>query len=159
MTAHSIPVLSEKRKKLQSRRRLRQNIPLLLMLLPVLAFYIIFKYLPMGGLVIAFKDYNFADGIFGSPWVGMKNFSLLFTGTNTLGIIRNTFVLSLLRLICGFPAPVILAILLNEVQRNWYRRSLQTVMYMPHFFSWVIMGGIISTIFAQDGVINQLIQM
>lgn len=113
----------------------------------------------MGGLVIAFKDYNFADGIFGSPWVGWKNFELLFSGANTLNIIRNTFVLSLLRLICGFPAPIILAILLNEVQRSWYRRSLQTIMYMPHFFSWVIMGGIISTIFAQDGVINQLVQL
>lgn len=159
MSVRTTTVLSEKGRKLQSRRRMKQNIPLLIMLLPVLIFYIVFKYAPMGGLVIAFKDYNFADGIFGSPWVGWKNFELLFSGANTLNIIRNTFVLSVLRLICGFPAPIILAILLNEVQRNWYRRSLQTIMYMPHFFSWVIMGGIISTIFAQDGVINQLIMM
>lgn len=143
-----------------NRRRLRQNIPLFLMLLPVLAFFIIFKYAPMGGLVIAFKDYNFADGVFGSPWVGLENFKLLFRGTNTLNIIRNTFVLSLLRLVCGFPAPIILALLLNEVRNAAYKKTLQTVLYIPHFFSWVIMGGIITSIFAQEtGVVNRFVQM
>jgi len=146
--------------RLQKSRRFKQNIPLLIMFIPVLFFYAIFKYLPMGGLVIAFKDYNFADGVFGSPWVGLKNFQMLFTGSNTVNIIRNTFVLSILRIIFGFPAPIILAILLNEVRKSWFKKSIQTIIYMPHFFSWVIIGGIITNIFSQEsGIINQFVKM
>ena len=142
------------------KRRLKRNIPLLIMFIPVFFFYAIFKYLPMGGLVIAFKDYNFADGIFGSSWAGLKNFRMLFTGTNTVNIIRNTFVLSILRIIFGFPAPIILAILLNEVRKSWFKKSIQTIIYMPHFFSWVIIGGIITNIFSQEsGIINQFVKM
>lgn len=146
--------------RLQKNLRFKQNIPLLVMFIPVLLFYVIFKYLPIGGLVIAFKDYNFADGIFGSQWVGLKNFHMLFNGTNTINIIRNTFVLSLLEIIFGFPAPIILAILLNEVRKSWFKKSIQTIIYVPHFFSWVIIGGIIANIFSQEsGIINHFVKM
>lgn len=138
--------------------RLRKNIPLLIMLIPVIAYYLIFKYGPMGGLVIAFKNYSFSKGIWGSQWVGLANFQLLFRGANTLNIIRNTFVLSVLRLIWGFPFPILLALMLNEVRSSIYKRTLQTILYIPHFFSWVIVGGIVTGIFAQEtGIVNQLI--
>ncbi len=146
--------------RLRKSRRFKQNIPLLIMFVPVILFYVIFKYLPMGGLMIAFKDYNFADGVFGSPWVGLKNFQMLFTGPNTVNIIRNTFILSVLRIIFGFPVPIILAILLNEVRKSWFKKSIQTIIYMPHFFSWVVIGGIVTDIFSQEsGIINIFVKM
>ncbi|WP_213581876.1 sugar ABC transporter permease [Paenibacillus sp. J2TS4] len=129
------------------------------MFIPVVAFYLIFKYAPMVGVIIAFKSYNFADGIFGSPWVGMKNFQLLFSNPNSLLIIRNTLMLSLLSLIIGFPFPIMLAILLNEVRRMWFKKTVQTLVFLPHFLSWVIVGGMVVTIFSQQsGVINHLLE-
>ncbi|MBD2844173.1 sugar ABC transporter permease [Paenibacillus sp. IB182496] len=142
-----------------SRKRFRQNIPLLAMFLPVVAFYVIFKYAPIAGNVIAFKDYNFFDGVFGSPWVGLHNFELLFTQSRTLSIIRNTLMLSLLQLLFGFPAPIILALMLNEVRKVLFRRVLQTIVYLPHFFNWVIIGGIVVTVFSMEaGTINHWIE-
>lgn len=121
--------------------------------------YLIFKYAPMGGLVIAFKRYNFSKGIWGSDWAGLYYFQMLFSGPATLNIIRNTFVLSVLRILFGFPAPIILALLLNEMRCERYKKALQTVLYIPHFFSWVIVGGIVSTVFSQEtGIINAIIK-
>ncbi len=141
------------------RRRFKQNVPLFAMFLPVIAFYLIFKYLPMGGLLIAFKKYQFSQGIFGSDWAGLYYFETLFSGPNTLNIIRNTFVLSLLRIVFGFPAPIILALLLNEMRCEKYKKTLQTVLYIPHFFSWVIVGTIVNTIFSQEvGIVNAVIK-
>ena len=145
--------------RLKRLRRLRQNIPLYLMFLPVIAFYIIFKYAPMAGLVIAFKKYMFNKGIWGSDWVGLYYFRLLFSGPSTLNIIRNTFVLSLLRILFGFPVPIILALLLNEMRSAPYKKALQTILYIPHFFSWVIVGGIVMTVFSQEvGIVNAVIK-
>ena len=146
--------------KLQRSKRFRQNIPLIIMFAPILIYYIVFKYLPMGGLIIAFKDFSLRQGIFGSQWAGLRNFRLIFTGTGTLNIIWNTFFLSILRLVAGFPAPIILAILLNEVRKNWYKKTIQTIIYLPHFFSWVIIGGIVITIFSQErGIVNHFVKM
>jgi len=146
--------------KLQRSKRFRQNIPLLIMFAPILIYYIVFKYLPMGGLIIAFKDFSLRQGIFGSPWAGLRNFRLIFTGTGTLNIIWNTFFLSILRLVAGFPAPIILAILLNEVREKWFKKPIQTIIYLPHFFSWVIIGGIVITIFSQErGIVNHFVTM
>ncbi|WP_414813247.1 ABC transporter permease [Paenibacillus sp. Soil766] len=144
--------------RLKRRRKLKQNIPLFIMLVPVIAYYILFKYWPMGGLVIAFKNYNFADGILGSSWVGLKNFKILFSSSNTLQILWNTFWLSFLSLIFGFPMPIFLAILLNEVRKSWFKRWVQTIVYLPHFFSWVIVSGIVLELFATDyGSINKVL--
>lgn len=141
-----------------SRMKVKQNLILYAMILPVLAFYVIFKYLPMGGLVIAFKHYNFTDGIFGSPWAGLDNYKLLFTTSNTIQIIWNTFWLSLLNLAVGFPIPIVLALMINEVGRSWFKKWIQTIVYLPHFFSWVIVAGIVLTLFATDnGSINKLL--
>ncbi len=138
------------------RKRLRQNIPYFILFAPVIAYFLVFKYAPIGGLIIAFKDYNFQDGVFGSPWVGLAQFETLFSNPQTLQIIRNTFVLSVLSLIIGFPFPILLAILMNEVRLSWFKRSVQTLVYLPHFLSWVIVSGMVVTIFATEGVINNL---
>lgn len=140
--------------------KVKQNLYLYAMILPVIAFYIIFKYIPMGGLVIAFKNYNFADGILGSPWVGWKNYELLFTTSNTVQIIWNTFWLSFLNLAVGFPIPIVLALMINEVRRTWFKKWIQTIVYLPHFFSWVIVSGIVLTLFATDnGSINKFLEL
>jgi putative aldouronate transport system permease protein len=142
-----------------NKKRFNQNMPLLIMFIPVVLFYLIFKYFPMFGLLIAFKDYNFADGILHSPWVGLKNFEVLFNQSQTLNIIRNTLWLSSLSLVFGFPVPIALAILLNEVRRLWFKKFVQTVVYLPHFLSWVVVGGLILTIFSMESsAINHWIE-
>lgn len=118
----------------QRLRRFKMNIPLILMFVPVIMFYLTFRYAPIGGLVMAFKDYNFYDGLWNSPWVGFQHFQTLFSDPRTVEIIRNTLFLSLLSIIIGFPIPIILAIMLNEVRNMAFKRTVQTVVYMPHFF-------------------------
>ncbi|MCK9861693.1 ABC transporter permease subunit [Paenibacillus sp. ATY16] len=128
----------------------KKNVPLMLMFAPALAYYLIFRYLPIGGLVISFENYNFFDGVFHSPWVGFKNFEMLFSNDKTLRIIWNTLWLSVLNLVVGFPVPIILALMINSVRRSWYKRFVQTVVYLPHFFSWVIVGGMVITLFSME---------
>ncbi|WP_082595219.1 MULTISPECIES: ABC transporter permease [Paenibacillus] len=132
-------------------KRLRENIPLLLMFIPVILFYLIFKYAPMAGLIIAFKDYNFFDGVFHSPWVGFEQFQKLFSDPNSLKIIRNTLLLSSLNIFVGFPFPILLAILLNEARKMWFKKIVQTLVYLPYFYSWIIVGGIVFSIFGIEG--------
>lgn len=140
-------------------KTLKQNLPLLLMFAPVAAYFLIFKYAPMVGLVIAFKQYGLADGIWGSPWTGLDNFNLLFSNPQMVNIIRNTLVLSLLKIIVGFPFPIMLALLLNEVKALWFKRVTQTLVYMPHFLNWVIIGGMVITLFSlESGMINQVLE-
>ncbi|MDF2922320.1 MAG: protein lplB [Paenibacillaceae bacterium] len=140
--------------------RMKESLPLLLMFIPGVLFYLMFKYAPMGGLVIAFKDYNFTDGILHSPWVGWDNFGNLFRQDQTINIVRNTLMLSGLSIICGFPVPIILAIMLNEARSMWFKRVVQTIVYMPHFFSWVIVGGLIISILSiESGTVNKWIQL
>ncbi|MDO3408686.1 ABC transporter permease subunit [Saccharibacillus sp. CPCC 101409] len=136
-------------------RTWRRNLPLLLMFVPVILFFVVFKYVPIGGAIIAFKKYNLMEGVLHSPWVGMDNFRMLFSTPTTLEIIRNTLMLSLLSIVVGFPFPIVLAILLNEVGRMWFKRIVQTLVYLPHFFSWIIVSGIIVTVFSQqNGLVN-----
>jgi putative aldouronate transport system permease protein len=149
----------EQRRRWEAKRRFKENMPLLFLFVPVLLFYIIFKYVPMFGAIMAFKDYNFADGILRSPWTGLGNFDILFSNPQTLNIIRNTLLLSVLNIVVGFPVPIILAILLNEVRRQWFKKWVQTLVYLPHFFSWVIVGGIVVTLFAeQTGIVNSVLE-
>ncbi|WP_020618317.1 ABC transporter permease subunit [Paenibacillus daejeonensis] len=140
-----------------NRRRLKQNIPWLIMFAPVAVYFILFKYVPMGGLVIAFKDYHFLHGVWGSEWAGLKNFQMLFTDPATITTIRNTLMISVLSMVVGFPFPIVLAIMFNEVRKLWFRKSLQTLLYLPHFLSWVIVGGMVITLFSQEtGAVNAL---
>ncbi|WHY21392.1 ABC transporter permease subunit [Paenibacillus sp. G2S3] len=145
--------------KLRRRVRIKENIPLYAMLIGPLLVFLIFSYVPMLGTVIAFKDYRFIDGILGSDWVGLRNFKMIFAQPQTVSVIRNTFVISLLTLIVSFPFPIMLAILLNEVRSKWFKKASQTVLYLPHFFSWIIVGGIIINIFSvNNGPINFIIE-
>lgn len=132
---------------------------LLFMFLPCLSLYIVFNYVPMAGQMIAFKDYSMRLGIIDSPWVGMDHFATLFTGEEFLQVLRNTIVISLLKLICGFSVPIILALLLNEVRVFFFARSVQTLALLPHLFSWVILAGVFRLIFANSGPANELLMM
>ncbi|WP_420901658.1 ABC transporter permease [Paenibacillus whitsoniae] len=141
-----------------TKRVLKQNIPLYIMFIPILIYFLIFKYYPMTGLVIAFKKYTFIKGIWGSPWAGLDMFKLIFSTKQMTNIIWNTLRLSGLSIIIGFPMPIILALLLNEVRKMWFKRIVQTFVYLPHFLNWVIIGGIVVTIFSQStGAINHVL--
>lgn len=132
---------------------------LYLMLVPGIAYYLIFRYGPIYGLVIAFKDFRVFEGILGSPWVGLENFEALFRSPLFRRAIKNTVVISLLKLVVGFPPPIILALMLNEVRLRFLKRGIQTVSYLPHFLSWVIIYGILLSFLAPGrGLINQWIK-
>ena len=129
------------------------------LLAAALVWTIIFKYVPMYGVIIAFKKYRFFDGILGSEWVGLQHFVRMFDGTTNFGrIFRNTVLISLYRLLWGFPAPIILALLLNEVRQRHFKRTVQTISYLPHFLSWVVLAGVIKSILSPStGVVNSII--
>lgn len=139
------------------KRDFQLNYALTLMILPVFAFYIIFHYGPMYGLQIAFRDYNPVDGVTGSPWVGFRHFISFFNNFYFGRLIRNTLLISVETLVFGFPAPIIFAILLNEIRTSWYKRTLQTLSYLPYFISTVVMCGIIVNFTRSDGVINDIV--
>lgn len=141
-------------------RRLVRDRHLYLMLLPVIGYYLIFKYAPMAGEIIAFKDYRFVDGIFGSKWVGLKHFRMLFESTDFWRVLRNTLLLNVYSLVFGFPVPILLALLLNEVRKEWYKKTLQNLLYLPHFISWAVLGGIVIALLSPStGVVNMVLQL
>jgi putative aldouronate transport system permease protein len=140
------------------KRRLKRDKYLYLLLAPVIGYYVVFKYAPMLGEVIAFKDYRFADGIWGSHWVGLKHFRMLFESADFWKILRNTLLLNVYNLVFGFPVPIVLALMLNEVRKEWYKRTVQNLLYVPHFISWVVLGGIfIALLSPSTGVVNLLL--
>jgi len=128
-----------------------------MMLLP-LAFFAIFRYIPMVNIVIAFKEYNLFRGVWASPWAGLKWFNQAFHSPAFFKAVRNTIWLNFLDLLVGFPAPIILAILLNELTVNWYKRIVQTLVYLPHFLSWIIISGMAVMLLAPgSGIVNILL--
>ncbi|RAV21623.1 ABC transporter permease [Paenibacillus contaminans] len=131
---------------------------LYLMVVPCLVWFIVFNYIPMAGIVIAFKDYTFAKGIWGSPWAGLDHFKQFVTGYHFKIILVNTLAISLLKLIFAFPAPIVLALLLNELRSKLFKRSIQTLSYLPHFVSWVIVLGIWGRMLSIDeGIVNRFL--
>lgn len=131
---------------------------LYLMAVPGIAYFLVFKYLPMGGLVIAFQNYMPFLGIGGSEWVGFDHFVRFFTDDTFIMLMRNTLVLSALLLLLSFPVPIILALMLNELRGRVFKRSLQSIIYLPHFMSWVIVVSIFYVLLTIDGgAINNLI--
>jgi putative aldouronate transport system permease protein len=126
---------------------------------PGILYYLIFKYIPLGASFIAFKDYNIFKGVFGSPWVGLEHFERMFSQPDFLRILKNTFILGIMDICIAFPAPIVIALLLNEVRIALYKRIVQTVIYMPHFLSWVIIGGIAFGILSPStGFVNMIIK-
>lgn len=112
------------------------------MFIPVILYYVVFAYAPMYGIIIAFKDYSFARGILGSDWIGFENFERIFESRAFFQVFWNTLIISFYKLITGFPAPILFAILLNELRCSWFKKSVQTISYLPYFLSWVVLGGL-----------------
>lgn len=130
-----------------------------LILLPAVIYLLIFKYQPMYGLIIAFKEFRAGKGIWGSPWVGLEHFQNLFTNGDFVTALKNTIIVSFMKIICGFPLPIILTLLLNELRARRYKGILQTIFTFPHFLSWVVVAGMCFNLFSGDGAINKLLEM
>ncbi|MDI6619377.1 MAG: ABC transporter permease subunit [Clostridiales bacterium] len=141
-------------------KSLENDFDLYLMLVPMILFFILFSYKPLTGLVIAFKDYSPFRGIWGSKWVGIQYFKEFFTGPYALRTIKNTLVISLTSLIIGFPMPIIFALLLNELRAIRFKKTVQSISYLPHFLSTVIVCGIVVNFLSPTtGVVNTLLKM
>lgn len=140
-------------------RNIYKNRHYYILLIPAVLYFIIFKYIPMAGIVIAFKDYMPFVGFIDSPCAGLKHFEKLFAASNFWQLLGNTLTISIMKIIFGFPAPVIIALLLNELKNAAFKRTVQTVIYLPHFISWVILSGIVYLILSPgSGVVNYIIR-
>jgi putative aldouronate transport system permease protein len=146
--------------QISSERRslIKRNWELYLFILPAMIFYIIFHYIPMYGVQIAFKNYMVTKGIFGSPWAGFKHFERFFNSYQFWTLLRNTVVLSFYQILAGFPIPIILALLLNQIKNQSYKKIIQTVTYAPHFISVVVLVGMVNIFLSpRSGIINHII--
>jgi putative aldouronate transport system permease protein len=140
-------------------RTLKKNRYLYLLALPGILYFLIFKYLPMWGLVLSFQNYSPFLGVFNSPWVGWDHFQRLFSNPDFPILFRNTLAISFLNLIFFFPLPIIISLLLNELRSEIYKRFIQTVIYLPHFLSWVIIFSLTFLMLSQsDGLVNKLLE-
>lgn len=128
------------------------------MVLPGFIMTVIFSIIPMFGIVMAFQKFIPAKGISGSPWVGFYNFNLLFTYPDVRNVIINTLIIAISKIILGVIVPVVFAILLNEIRINWFKRTIQTVVYLPYFISWVILALMFQNIFSYTGMVNKLVE-
>lgn len=139
-------------------RSVRRHRELYLIFLPFALWFLIFQYVPMAGIIIAFKDYNIFSGFVDSPWVGFQNFIELFQSRSFVRAFRNTVIISVFRLVIGFPIPIIFAILLNEISAKRYRKFVQTSSYLPYFISWSVAGGLFYIILSPgSGFVNGII--
>lgn len=145
------------------KKQLVRNKYIYLMLLPVLLYYIIFQYIPMTGIIIGFKDYTFKYGLLGNifitPFVGFKHFIAFFTSISFKQVFLNTVIINFYGLLFAFPAPIILALLLNELKAGWFKKTVQSITYMPHFISLVVMSGLVVELTSNNGLINTLVEM
>ena len=135
---------------------LQRNYQAYLMVLPSIVLIFIFCYIPMYGVLMAFENYRPQLGVLGSEWVGLYHFKDFFTSPHSLNVLRNTVVISVYSLLVGFPFPIILALLLNEVRCQAYKRTVQTISYMPYFISNVVICGMLKSFLAYDGLFNQI---
>jgi len=139
-------------------KRFMKQRHLQIMVIPWIIWIIVFCYIPMYGLIIAFNDYQFGSGIFGSPWVGLKNFEMFLNDPKFWNIMRNTLGINIYKLIFCFPAPIIFALLLNEIKNQRFKKIVQSVSYLPHFISWPIFAGMLIKFMSTDsGLINDLL--
>lgn len=138
----------------------KKNWRLYILALPIIAFFAVFNYAPMFGMVMAFQNYKPAKGIFGSEWVGFKNFIDFFTAPTAFQIIRNTFVISFLGLAIGFPVGILFALLINEIHTRWFKKTVQTISYMPYFVTTIVICGLVLDFCSSNGIItNALVGM
>ncbi|MGO4546279.1 ABC transporter permease [Paenibacillus sp. 2TAB23] len=132
----------------KSLQRLYRSKWMIIMMIPGLLYYLLFHYVPMAGILIAFQDYNLLKGIWGSPWVGLDNFRIIFQSPDFPLIMKNTLVISVYRIVFNMLPDVMLALMLNEIRSQWFKRVVQTITYGPHFLSWIIVYGIVFSLFA-----------
>ncbi len=157
MAKNAQPIVAGKKKG--PWKQIYQQKGLYLLLLPGLIYLIVFKYVPMFGVIIAFQNFSPFLGFFGSPWVGFEQFRLFFAGNDFWVLMRNTLGISVLNLLFYFPAPIILALFLNEIKCSWYKRFAQTLVYIPHFISFVIVASLSYTLFnVNDGIMHEILQ-
>ncbi len=143
----------------KTKHKFKRSIPLLIMFFPVILYYAIFKFEPMIGLVMAFQNYSLKKGFFGSEFIGLTNFQYIFETPIMLQVIKNTLVLGILNFVITFPFPILMALFINEVRTMWFKKTVQTIVYLPHFLSWVIVGSMCFTIFSQEsGVVNNILK-
>lgn len=140
-------------------RRLSEYRFILILILPGLLFFAVFSYVPMYGAQLAFKEYVYSEGIWGSPFVGLQNFQYAMADQQFWLACRNTIIISFSRLIFVFPVPIVLSLMLNELSGGAYKRILQTAFTFPHFLSWVIIGGIMVNMFGTNGAVNNLVAL
>lgn len=150
------PFQGESRRRSRFMRSFHKHKYYYLLLLPGILYFVIFRYIPMAGIAIAFQDFKIAGGMFSGPWTGLKWFRILFEAPDFWVALKNTIIISFYKLIFNFPAPIILALLLNEVVNKFFKRTIQTIIYFPHFVSWVVLGGILFSIFSTDTGLLQL---
>lgn len=136
---------------------LKKNKYLYILSIPIFLYFILFKYLPMFGLTLAFKDYNIMKGVAASEWVGLKYFKEFFSSVYFTRTLLNTFIISLMDIVIGFPIPIIFALLLNELRGKYFKKFVQTASYLPHFISMVVICGMITDFFSTNGLISTLI--
>ncbi|WP_312886273.1 ABC transporter permease [Paenibacillus plantarum] len=129
---------------------IRRDHWLYIMALPGILYFLLFKYWPMGGVIIAFQNFQPFTGFFGSEWVGLKHFHRLFSDPDFFMLLRNTLMLSFYQLVFAFPAPILLSLMLNELRREWFKRWIQTLVYIPHFMSWVVVVAMFFVIFESE---------
>jgi putative aldouronate transport system permease protein len=142
------------------RKHILRDKYLYLMLVPVAVYFLLFKYAPLFGEIIAFKNYRLTEGIWGSSWAGLEHFRKLFSSSDFYIVLRNTLLLNLYNLVFAFPVPIILAVLLNEVRGNGYKRVLQNLLYIPHFISWVVLGTIVIAMLSPStGIVNTVLKL
>lgn len=150
--------LAKRNERQMQRRIAKKNFNIYLFLIPGILFIIIFRYMPMYGLITAFQDYNIFSGIFKSPWVGFKHFEILFSSPDFYKVLKNTLIISFGKIWFTFPMSILIAILINEISSQFFKKVFQTVLYLPHFLSWVIVTGLVITACSPStGVINQII--
>jgi putative aldouronate transport system permease protein len=162
MTAmnRTVATVSTKRTlKREKRKKFMQYRVLLIMMIPAIIYYIIFHYLPMFGVLLAFKDFKITQGILGSPWAGLHHFEKIIHDSYFYTVLKNTVVISLYKLVFGFPVPIVFALLLSEISNMKFKKVVQTVSYLPHFISWVVLAGIFFTIFSLDGPVNAIVKL
>ncbi|RED61889.1 ABC transporter permease [Cohnella lupini] len=145
------------RGKGKSGMRLTRQLPLHLLILPSVICLLVFNYLPMTGLLMAFQDYKPRLGIWHSPWVGLKHLEYMFTYPDSTQVIWNTFLIASFKIAANTVIPIMFALLLNEVRKLVFKRFVQTLVYLPHFLSWVILGGILTDILSNKGIVNQML--
>ncbi|WP_240633246.1 ABC transporter permease [Paenibacillus montanisoli] len=159
ITAKADLVLTRAKLRKERWKKYKQYRALLIMMIPAMLYYLVFHYLPMYGVLLAFKDFKILQGVWNSPWVGLDIFEKIFHDEYFFTVLKNTMIISLYKLLFGFPVPIIFALLLSEVMNARYKKLVQTVTYLPHFISWVVLAGIFFTMFSLEGPVNTLIKL